>query len=117
LARDALHLSVTDAVGHGAESALTATLCVGSLRNARRAGATLVEQAAAADETMRTYAADSFVTGLVGRVDLRIGILGLVNAGHEAPFLIRSAEITTLNLQINRPFGLNGDRGYHRTDL
>jgi serine phosphatase RsbU (regulator of sigma subunit) len=36
LARDALHLSVTDAMGHSVASALTATLCVGSLRNAPR---------------------------------------------------------------------------------
>ena len=36
LARDLLHLSITDAVGHGVHSALTATLCVGSLRNTRR---------------------------------------------------------------------------------
>jgi ribosomal protein L12E/L44/L45/RPP1/RPP2 len=31
LDRDRLHLSVTDAVGHGVDSALMATLCVGSL--------------------------------------------------------------------------------------
>ena len=36
LARDVLHLSLTDAMGHGVASALTATLCVGSLRNTRR---------------------------------------------------------------------------------
>jgi hypothetical protein len=36
LGRDVLHLSVTDAMGHGVASALTATLCVGSLRNTRR---------------------------------------------------------------------------------
>ncbi len=35
LARDVLHFSVTDAVGHGVASALTATLGVGSLRNTR----------------------------------------------------------------------------------
>jgi hypothetical protein len=38
LSRDALHLSVTDAVGHGVDSSLTATLCVGSLRNTRGTG-------------------------------------------------------------------------------
>jgi hypothetical protein len=32
LGRDVLHLSLTDAMGHGVNSALTATLCVGSLR-------------------------------------------------------------------------------------
>ncbi len=38
LGRDVLHLSVTDAMGHGVASALNATLCVGSLRNTRRRG-------------------------------------------------------------------------------
>lgn len=37
LARDTLHFSVTDAMGHGVTSALLATLGVASLRNSRRA--------------------------------------------------------------------------------
>lgn len=52
LGRDQLHLSVTDAVGHGVDSALTATLCVGSLRNTRRHGATLFEQAATTNDAL-----------------------------------------------------------------
>jgi len=43
--RDVLHLSITDAMGHGVASALTASLCVGSLRNTRRAGKSLLAQA------------------------------------------------------------------------
>ncbi|PWR05555.1 serine/threonine protein phosphatase [Micromonospora acroterricola] len=39
VARDVLHFSVTDAMGHGVASALTATLGVGSLRNSRRRAA------------------------------------------------------------------------------
>ena len=38
LERDLLHLSLTDAMGHGVAAALAATLCVASLRNARNAG-------------------------------------------------------------------------------
>ena len=40
LARDVLHLSMTDAMGHGVGSALTATLCVSALRTVRRTGST-----------------------------------------------------------------------------
>ena len=43
LGRDVLHLSLTDAMGHGVASALTATLCVGSLRNTRRQGGSLLD--------------------------------------------------------------------------
>lgn len=115
--RDLLHVSVTDAMGHGVGSALTATLCVGSLRNARRAGASLVEQAAAANGAVQTYAKDSFVTGLIGRVNLRTGVLALVNAGHVPPMLIRGAEITTVELAIDRPFGLNAERNYRSNEV
>ena len=92
LARDVLHLSVTDAMGHGVASALTATLCVGSLRNTRRAGGSLLEQADAANQALLEHAsataAEGFATGLLGRLDLRTGTLALVNAGHVPPYLV-----------------------------
>jgi hypothetical protein len=45
LERDTLHLSMTDAMGHTMEAALLATVLVGGLRNARRRGVDLAEQA------------------------------------------------------------------------
>jgi len=117
LERDVLHLSVTDAMGHGVSSALIATLCVGTLRNSRRAGASLLEQAAAADEAMRVHARDAFVTGLLGRVDLRSGVFELINSGHVLPLLIRGASITSVQLPADLPFGLNAGREYRRTEL
>ena len=44
--RDTLHLSMTDAMGHEVGAAVLATVLVGALRNARRAGVSLGEQAA-----------------------------------------------------------------------
>jgi serine phosphatase RsbU (regulator of sigma subunit) len=117
LERDVLHLSVTDAMGHGVSSALDATLCVGSLRNSRRAGASLLEQAAAADAAMHAHAKGTFVTGLLGRLDLRSGVLSLVNAGHVLPLLIRGDAITAVELPTDRPFGLNTNRQYRRTEV
>ena len=52
LARNLLHLSVTDAMGHGVASALTATLGVGSLRNTRRRGGSLIAQAEEANRAV-----------------------------------------------------------------
>ena len=46
LERDTLHLSMTDAMGHEVDAAVLATVLVGALRNARRAGVALAEQAA-----------------------------------------------------------------------
>jgi serine phosphatase RsbU (regulator of sigma subunit) len=119
LARDLLHLSITDAVGHGVHSALAATLCVSGLRNARRRGATLLEQADAANQALIDNAPQSsiFVTGLLGRLDLRTGILAVVNAGHPAPLLIRDATAHQVPLTVNRPFGVLRHKSYRSTEV
>ena len=121
LARDLLHLSMTDAMGHGVGAALTATLCVGGLRGARREGASLLEQAAATNaalvENALESARDDFVTGLIGRVDLREGTLELVNAGHVAPYLARGGVVGTADLPADIPFGLFPETKYQSTVL
>jgi serine phosphatase RsbU (regulator of sigma subunit) len=123
LARDVLHLSLTDAMGHGVAAALSATLCVGSLRNARNAGASLMEQVTATNQALAqhtTHAAiEDFVTGLIGRVDLRTGTLELVNAGHVAPYLVRGPHTRPLDLPVDLPLGMFGETTYRasRVDL
>jgi serine phosphatase RsbU (regulator of sigma subunit) len=119
--RDALHLSITDAMGHGVASALTATLCVGSLRNTRRQGASLLDQAAAANTALSQYAIDAaedgYATGLLGRLDLTTRNLALVNAGHVAPYLARGRHVQPLDLAIRLPLGLFAEETYSVTDL
>ncbi|MEV4463824.1 PP2C family protein-serine/threonine phosphatase [Micromonospora echinofusca] len=108
LARDVLHFSVTDAMGHGVASALTATLGVGSLRNSRRRGVGLVEQADAANADVAGHAAvpGSFVTAVLGRLDLRTGVCALLNAGHVPPLLVRAGDARPLSLPANFPLGM-----------
>jgi serine phosphatase RsbU (regulator of sigma subunit) len=123
LARDVLHLSLTDAMGHGVDAALTATLCVEALRNARNAGASLPAQVSLANQALAEHAAASgledFVTGVIGRVDLHTGSAKLVNAGHVAPYLVRESRSVPLNLPVHLPLGLFGDTAYRtsRVDL
>ncbi|MDX6299232.1 MAG: hypothetical protein QOF53_446 [Nocardioidaceae bacterium] len=116
LQRNVLYLSMTDAMGHGVGAALTATLCVGALRGSRRAGAPVTEQVANANAAVAEHGAahglDDFVTGLVGRLDLRTGVLTLVNAGHVAPYLLRGTDVGTVDLPVNLPFGLFPDAAY-----
>lgn len=121
LARDVLHLSITDAMGHGVAAALDATLCVGSLRNTRNSGAALLEQVASANRALAEHATsrglEDFVTGLIGRADLRTGALSLVNAGHVAPYLARGPRITAVDLPVNLPLGMFADTLFRSSQI
>ena len=112
LARDLLHLSLTDAMGHGVNAALTASMCLGALRGARRRGATLLEQANATNEALSEDTRDDFVTGLIGRLELRTGALDLINAGHVAPYVLRGSEVRILDLPVDVPLGMFADSTY-----
>src|SRR3954447_5974181 len=88
--RDTLHLSMTDAMGHEVGAALLATVLVGALRNARRAGVGLGEQARLANTGLHDFARrGGFVTGQLARIDLRAGTATIVNAGHPPPLRLR----------------------------
>lgn len=119
--RDVLHLSMTDAMGHGVASALTATLCVGSLRNSRRSGASLLEQLHRANAGLVSHtvttADEGFVTGLFGRVDMHTGVLSVVNAGHALPYLRRDGRMTSIDLPVDMPLGMFAGSTYRVTDV
>jgi serine phosphatase RsbU (regulator of sigma subunit) len=121
LARDLLHLSLTDAMGHGVNAALTASVCLAGLRGARRRGSSLLEQARATNRALSehavTRAADDYVTGLIARVDLPSGSIELVNAGHVSPYLLRDSVLTSLVLRVDLPFGIFPDSEYGSTQL
>jgi serine phosphatase RsbU (regulator of sigma subunit) len=107
LDRNTLHVSVTDALGHSVESALLATLVVGALRNTRRRGASLVEQAHSAHEALLAHAEPEvgFVTGQLVRVDLVAQRARVLNAGHPRPFRLRQGRAGEIELTADEPFG------------
>jgi serine phosphatase RsbU (regulator of sigma subunit) len=113
LERDTLHVSMTDAMGHTMDAALLATVLVGALRNARRRGVELAEQARLAGDALAEQAADGqFVTGLLVRIDLVSATAGIVNAGHPPPLRLRAGRVEQVRLEADRPFGLLPGRGY-----
>jgi serine phosphatase RsbU (regulator of sigma subunit) len=119
LARDVLHFSVTDAMGHGIGSSLTATLGVGSLRNSRRRGDGLAEQADAANTAVAEHASviSTFVTAVLGRIDLPTGVCQLVNAGHLPPLLVRDGEVEPMQLPRSFPLGMLPDSTYRAGEV
>lgn len=119
VARDVLHLSVTDAMGHGVASALTATLGVGSLRNTRRRGETLIAQAEEANRAIAEHAnvRGAYITAVLGRVDLPTGRCELLNAGHVPPVLVRDGRAVPVELPGNFPLGMFPDERYRSGEL
>ena len=113
LDRDTLHISMTDAMGHTMDSALLATVLVGGLRNARRRGVGLAEQARLANDALSELATDEqFVTGLLVRIDLTGATAGIVNAGHPPPLRLRGGQVEQIRLEADRPFGMDRGSGY-----
>lgn len=110
LDREYLYASITDAMGHSTDAALLATVTVGSLRNTRRALATPAEQADAANgELLTAGRSDQFVTGQLFRVRLADARVELVNAGHPAPYLLRSGRAAELDVVVQPALGITGD--------
>lgn len=106
LDRDTLHISVTDPMGHDIDAALAATVLVGALRGARRAGASLAEQAHLADQALADHNR-GHATGQLLRINLHTGRAQLVNAGHPWPLRMRDGITETITCQVDHPFGLS----------
>ena len=105
--RDTLHLSMTDAMGHEVGAAVLATVLVGALRNARRAGVGLGEQARLANDGLLGFARrGGFVTGQVARIDLKGETATIVNAGHPSPMRLRGGRVEPVALKADPPFGV-----------
>lgn len=105
LDRDTLYVSVTDPMGHDIDSALAATVLVGALRGARRAGAGLAEQARRADQALAHHG-HGHATGQLLRINLHSGRAQLVNAGHPWPLRIRNGTAEAIICEADHPFGL-----------
>ena len=116
--RDTLHLSMTDAMGHEVGAAVLASVLVGALRNARRAGVGLGEQARLANAGLHDFARrGGFVTGQVARIDLSDGTATIVNAGHPSPLRLRGGRVEPVALRADPPFGIVEGREYEVQSL
>jgi serine phosphatase RsbU (regulator of sigma subunit) len=105
---DVAHLAVFDAMGHGLQASLLASLAVGAYRNARRAGRDLVETGLAIDEALGAqFGGERFVTAVLCQLDLERGSLRWIVAGHPPPLLVRDGRVVKeLDERPDRPLGL-----------
>ncbi|WP_230420863.1 PP2C family protein-serine/threonine phosphatase [Actinomadura soli] len=109
---DILHLAMIDAMGHGLNAAVLATVAVGAYRHARRAEAGLAELYAFMDTAIdQQFGPDHFVTAQMMRLNIGTGHLEWVNAGHPAPLLIRDHRVIgALEGSGTLPVGIGGSK-------
>jgi serine phosphatase RsbU (regulator of sigma subunit) len=105
-----VHLAVIDAMGHGLNAAMLATLAISAYRHARRADVGLADLYGLMDTVIeKQFGPDQFVTAQMMRLDIATGHLQWVNAGHPAPLLIRDRKVAqALESPGTLPVGFGG---------
>jgi serine phosphatase RsbU (regulator of sigma subunit) len=113
LTGDRLTVTVLNGFGEGMAAALLATTAVNAMRNARRSGANLVEQAELASDAV--YSRDGgavHAATLLLEVDLVGGHVEAVDAGSPRALIAREGEIRPISLEQQLPLGMFGDSRY-----
>jgi serine phosphatase RsbU (regulator of sigma subunit) len=113
LTGDRLTVTVLNGHGDGIEAALLTTVAVNAMRNARRSGANIVEQAElASDAVYARYGGALHVATLLLEVDLVSGGVEAVDAGSPRAVIAREREIRTVTLEQQLPLGMFGETRY-----
>jgi serine phosphatase RsbU (regulator of sigma subunit) len=104
---DRLFLSVLNGMGEGVSASLLSALATHALRNARRAGIPLADQAALADQAVfAEHRGDRHVSALVMELDLAAGELTVIDAGSPRLLLLRDGAVEDLPLEAQFPLGM-----------
>ncbi len=110
---DHLTLTVTDGMGQGIDASLLTNLAVSALRNARRAGIGLADQAALADQAVyATYGGKVYASTLLLRFDLDTGTVRAVDAGSPQLYRLRATGIDLIELEAQLPLGMFEETPY-----
>ncbi|GAA2325404.1 serine/threonine-protein phosphatase [Streptomyces caniferus] len=110
---DALMLTVTNGMGEGIEASLLTHLAVNALRNARRAGIGLADQAALADQAVYDhYRGASYVSTLLLRIDRATGRVQTIDAGSPQLWRMREKSIERVPLEAQMPLGMFEESHY-----
>ncbi|MFG2288214.1 PP2C family protein-serine/threonine phosphatase [Streptomyces sp. NPDC048595] len=106
-----LHMAVIDAMGHGLDAAVMATVAIGAYRHARRVFISLAEKYTFMDDAIsQQFGPDHFVTAQLMHLNIATGEMELVNAGHPAPLLIRDGQVVQqLESATTLPVGFGGE--------
>jgi serine phosphatase RsbU (regulator of sigma subunit) len=105
---DVLHVGVFDAMGHGLAAAGVAAFALSAYRHSRRGGCGLLATYAAMDDAVRDQFPDErYVTAVIAQLDLEMGRLTWISAGHPPPLIIRDGRLArTLSAPPATPLGI-----------
>ena len=102
-----LYMSVLKGMGEGVTAALLTSLATQALRNARRAGLELADQAALADQAVfAQHRGAMHVEALLLDLDPGTGVVTAVDAGSPRLLLLRDGEVLDQPLDPQFPFGM-----------
>ncbi|WP_432095358.1 PP2C family protein-serine/threonine phosphatase [Streptomyces sp. bgisy100] len=110
---DHLTLTVANGTGEGIEAALLTSLAVNALRNARRAGLGLVDQACLADQAVYgQHRGAAHLSVLLLRFELATGRIEVVDAGSPRVWRLRDGALEPLEFEAQLPLGMFEDTIY-----
>jgi serine phosphatase RsbU (regulator of sigma subunit) len=113
LTGDRLTITVLNGFGDGMAAAQLTATAVTAMRNARRSGANLVEQAELASDAVHARnAGDAHAATLLFEIDLVSGEAEAVDAGSPQAVIARAGEIRPVHLDQQLPLGMFGDTRY-----
>ncbi|MER5948567.1 SpoIIE family protein phosphatase [Streptomyces sp. NPDC001904] len=110
---DSLTLTVTNGMGEGIEASLLTNLAVNALRNARRAGIGIADQAALADQALYAqHRGERYVSTLLLSFDLATERVHAVDAGSPQLWRQRDRTVEQIPFEAQLPLGMFEETDY-----
>ncbi|NKZ03519.1 PP2C family protein-serine/threonine phosphatase [Actinomadura latina] len=108
-----LTLTVSNGMGSGTRAAALTHLAISALRNARRSGAGIVDQAALGDQALfARHRGDQHVATLLLEFELGTGRVRVVDAGSPRIYRLRGGATDAIDFDAQMPLGMFGDTRY-----
>ncbi|MFK8906572.1 PP2C family protein-serine/threonine phosphatase [Streptomyces sp. YS-3] len=115
---DRFMLYVSNGMGEGIEASLLTNLAVNALRNARRAGIELADQAALADQAVYAhYRGRCYLSVLMFDFDLATGRARVVDAGSPQMLRLRDGVVERVRFEAQLPLGMFEETDYVAQDF
>ena len=112
-AAETLTVSITNGMGEGISASLLTSLAVNALRNARRAGIAIADQAALADQAVYAqHRGASHVSSLLLHFELATGLVAAVDAGSPQLWRQRGKTVERIELEAQLPLGMFEETAY-----